>query len=378
MASSRPPTSQPLRVLHLDTARSWRGGQQQVLLLHRELGRLGIRSVVLARSGGELAARLDELTGGAAPTLGYPWSPLTLRAVRRALRRVHVVHAHDARAAGIAVAAGGPGRRSPLLCHRRVSYPLHAGPLHRLKYRRVARWIAVGQGVQRVLVEAGIPPASIHVVPSAIDLDGFRQAAAVADPRRLRGELGLAEDDRVVGLTGALEIQKGHTVLLEAASRILEACPNVVFLWVGDGTGRRGLEAAAARSGVAPRLRMVGFRRDVASLTALYEVAVVPSVDGEGSSGALKEAMALGRPIVASNLEGNREVLGDAGLLVPVGDAGELAAAVIRVLAEPSLRGGLGRRAGRRAELFRSVRMATAIAAIYRELAGKGTAGVDR
>ncbi len=361
-----------LRVLHLDTARTWRGGQQQVLLLHRELLRLGVDSRVLVRAGGELAARLQELSGRPAPTFGSPWSPDTVASVSRRARGADVVHAHDPHAAGLAAVAGALGRSAPLVCHRRVAYPLRRGLVHRLKYRRVARWVAVGGAVRRSLVAGGVPPERIRVVPSALDLDGFRRTATTADLGGLRRELGVAEDALVVGLTGALEVQKGHRVLLEAAGRVLSASSKAVLVWVGEGPCRRELEQAALGSGVAGRLRLLGFRRDVAAVTALYDVAVVPSVDGEGSSAALKEAMALGKPVVASDLDANREVLADAGLLVPVGDADRLAGELVRLLENRGLRAELGGRAARRVERFRPAAMVAAMTAVYREL----TAGV--
>ena len=171
-----------------------------------------------------------------------------------------------------------------------------------------------------------------------------------------------------------MERQKGHEVLIRAAPRILEAIPSVVFVFLGDGRLRDRLTSEVARRGLSPAFRFVGFRSDVAAVTSLYTVAVLPSVDGEGSSAALKEAMALSRPVVASALPGNLEVLAGCGIEVSVADPEALANGVIRLVSDHALRQRLGGRGFERADDFRIEGMTDAVVGVYRGLMSSSAA----
>ena len=149
---------------------------------------------------------------------------------------------------------------------------------------------------------------------------------------RLRSEFSIGAGSPVVGLVGALAPQKGHEALIAAAPSILAAVPDTVFLCVGEGRLRQRLQRQVRRRGIGDAFRFTGFRRDVPSLMGLCAVIAAPSLDGEGSSAVIKEAMMLGTPVVASDLPGNIEVLDGAGVAIPVSDADTLADAVVTML----------------------------------------------
>jgi glycosyltransferase involved in cell wall biosynthesis len=318
-------------VVHIDTARSWRGGQLQVFLLHGELLKLGLGSRLIARAGGALHRRCVDAGLPVDPvSVLRPWYPPALAVVRRLTRSASIIHAHDSHALSLAALARVARPEVALVCHRRNAYPLSEASVWRHKYRSVDLWIAVSSEIADALRRAGVDHH--RVVPSAIDVDGLREAEA-ADLGRLRTELGIPEQSPVIGLVGALTSQKGHRVLLAAAAEITAANPGAVFVCVGEGPLRSGLERRAR--GLGGAVIFTGFRHDVPALMTLFSVLVAPSLDGEGSSAVIKEAIALGTPVVASDLPGNREVLGDAGILVPVGGYQALALAVTGLLDEP-------------------------------------------
>jgi glycosyltransferase involved in cell wall biosynthesis len=357
-------------VLHIDTGLDWRGGQQQVYLLHRELLRRGISSALLARTGGELQ-RVCESDG--LPVTGIrgrlPWPTSDAVAMLKAARAATIVHAHDSHA--MTLAALARSRRRVIVCHRRVSFHVRPNLNRRWKYTHVGKWIAVSEEIAEGVRRAGVPADRIVVVPSALDVDALRRAADDADLTALRSELDLGGEAPVVGVTGALEPHKGHEVLVAAAPTILEAAPSAIFLLLGDGSLRDRLTSEVDRRGLTAAFRFAGFRRDVAAVTSLYTVAVLPSIAGEGSSAALKEAMALATPVVASDLSGNREVLGGCGLEVPAADPGALAEGVVQLLSDAALRKRLGRAGAERASLFRPDGMTDAVVAVYRGLMGE-------
>jgi glycosyltransferase involved in cell wall biosynthesis len=351
-------------VVHIDTARSWRGGQLQVFLLHRELLRRGLASRLIARAGGALHRRCADARIQVDPVpILRAWYPPAVAAVRRLTRSVPIIHAHDSHALSLAALARAARPGVAVVCHRRNAYPLGEALTWRFKYRSVDLWFAVSTEIDDALIRAGFNRH--RVVPSAIDVDGLREQED-ADLERLRSELGIPEQSRVIGLVGALTPQKGHRVLLAAASEIIAANPGTVFLCVGEGPLRAGLERQARNFGRS--FVFTGFRHDVPALTKLFSVLVAPSLDGEGSSAVIKEAMALGTPVVASDLAGNREVVGNAGLIVPVGRWEALALAVTRLLDEPALRTQLVDLGRARVEGFRSEAMAAAVIDGYASL----------
>ncbi len=328
-------------VVHIDTSRTWRGGQLQVFLLHRELIRLGVGSRLLARKGGALHLRCEE---SGVPVEPIPflrlWFPPAVFAVCRRTLRSQIVHAHDSHAVALAAVARSVNPQLAVVCHRRIAYRPTGEMSGRWKYRHVDRWIAVSTEIAEVLRGVGV--GELRIVPSAIDIEDLQQQATENAADRLRSEFGIGVDSPVVGLVGALVPQKGHEALIAAAPSILEAVPDTVFLCIGEGRLRGRFQRRVHRCGIGGAFRFTGFRRDVPSLMDLCTVIVAPSCDGEGSSAVIKEAMMLATPVVASDLPGNIEVLDGAGVAISVSDATTLADAVVEVLQDSNRRADFG------------------------------------
>lgn len=365
-------------IVHLDTSRSWRGGQLQVFLLHRELLRLGVESRLLVRAGGPLGQRCEEAGLPVDPVpLMRPWYPPAISTVWRQTRRATIVHAHDSHAATLAAIVRTINPRLVVVCHRRVSFGPRTRLAERWKYRHIDRWIAVSAEIAGKLRRAGaIDP---RVVPSAVDVEGLREQAMKRSARDLRSELGIDASAPVIGLIGALANQKGHEALIAAAPRILEAAPEAVFLCVGEGRLSGRLHRRVRRNGLANAFRFTGFRRDVAALMGLCTIVIAPSIDGEGSSAVIKEAMALGTPVVASDLPGNLEVLNGTGIAIPVADEKALADSVVALLGDSGRRAELGASGRKRSEIWVPSAMATGVLAAYEGLgrpAGHGLGAV--
>jgi glycosyltransferase involved in cell wall biosynthesis len=349
-----------MRVLHVDPERGWGGGEVQVMLLLRALRDAGHESVLAAAPGSRLA-QLAAAAGIAVRPLRVrnhldAWAALRLR---RMARGFDVVHFHTARAHALAPALAGLRLRRVVT--RRMDYVPRGGPYARWLYNRaVDVVIAISEGVRAALLRAGVDAERVHVVPSGVDLDACR---AAPDARaRLRAEWGWGEDDVGVALVGVLERRKGHRVLLEAA---LRAAGQLRYVFCGAGSEEEALRAQAAPLGA--RVRFLGFRTDVAAVLAAADVAVLPSLN-EGLGVAALEAMAAARPVIASGVGGLVEVLagGDAGVLVPPGDANALADALGGLAADAALRARFAD-AGRRRVIERhsAARMAAGTLACY-------------
>jgi glycosyltransferase involved in cell wall biosynthesis len=195
----------------------------------------------------------------------------------------------------------------------------------------VDRYIAVSHEVGRRLHQAfHIPTRKITVVHNGIPLPTIDAPANTA----LRRTLMRGTDRAIVLVTARLDKQKGHHYLLQAASLV----PTAVFVLVGDGPERASLEAQARALGLSDRVTFLGYRNDVGDLLTTCDLFVLPSLF-EGLPLSVLEAMAAGKPVVATAIGGTDEAIvqGYSGLLVPPGDPVTLAAAIRTVLSDPKL-----------------------------------------
>ena len=187
-----------------------------------------------------------------------------------------------------------------------------------------------------------------------------RRGGVVARPSaQLRRRYALSDDALVVGAVSRFFPVSGTRHLIDAFPRIHAAVPAARLLIVGEGSERETLETQARRLGISPFVIFAGMHEDIAAHLRLCDVAVVASTD-DGLSLAAMEALSAGVPLVATRVGGLSSIVrdGENGLLVPPGDSGVLASAVIRVLRNPVLRGELGARmnaAGRGGALDRWV-----------------------
>lgn len=324
----------PITTLHLDTGRAMRGGQRQVALLAAQLIQQGHGVTVVAPHGAPLGEAIGTLGGARAIAcamrgelaLGASWR------IARLLRRepIDLVHAHTPHAITILHIARLLGRSVPLIAHRRVAFPLRRNRLSRVKRGFPDRYIAVSQVVRAALVADGVPDERIRVVPSALDP---ARSTARESRSAVRAALGLPEHDHVIGSIGALDPQKGHRGLIEAFARSRAGASSWLVI-VGSGPEHATLEAEARARGVASRVRFAGERNDVASVLGAIDLFVFPSRESEGSPAALKEAIAIGLPVLASDLPGHAELGLDASARFAAGDAAALAALLEAALAD--------------------------------------------
>lgn len=265
-----------------------------------------------------------------------------------------IVHAHHSRSHGICLMAKlflsfSRSRKAPLLVvSRRVSFPMGKNPFSWLKYRNglIDAYAAVAQAVKDILVDNGVDPDRVWVIHSGVDIQRF--APRRVDPAIAKG-LGLPESVPVIGKIANASPWKGQETFLKAASILAREPRPVHFLLAGrdtDGPWIRGLVETLGLSG---RVALAGFRSDVPDILACLTVSVNAATQGEGLSGALRESLAMGLPVAASDVAGNRELLGTQAedCLFAPGDASALADLLRKTLDDPQ-------RARSRTALWRS------------------------
>jgi len=247
-------------------------------------------------------------------------------------------HLHDPHGHSLAVLASSLGwLRVPMLLHRRVDYPVKDRWLSRYKYNHPAirRIVCVSQAVATVLAPTLADPDKLAVIHSGIDPGRFAPRQV---PGQLRRELGLPPDQWLVGNVAALTQQKDYFTFLRTVEQLGSHSP-AHFVIMGQGDQADALQTFARELGVAERVHFLGFRRDIATVLPELDTLLFPS-EKEGLGTTLLDAMAAGVPIVATEVGGIPEIVlsGKSGLLAPVGNAAQLAAAVKRIHAEPLLR----------------------------------------
>jgi glycosyltransferase involved in cell wall biosynthesis len=266
--------------------------------------------------------------------------------VRR--RGARILHVHGYAAADFGrIAARLSG--AALVLHEHFAdprMPAYQGLADRVLAPLVDRAIAVSGSTRDFLIrERHVPAERVALIWNGAPLDEFAPAPA-AIARRVRGDLGIPEDALVIGTVGRLSEQKAHHVLLDAAARVLSTRPRAWVLIAGDGDRMPALRAQAKALGIGPRVVFAGHRADVPAVLGAIDVFCISS-NYEGTPLALFEAMASGKAIVSTAVDGCREVLedGTTGLLVPPRDPDALAAALARVADDPELQARLSRMA---------------------------------
>ena len=360
------------------------GAEQSLAQMLAQLDRRQWRPVLFHRPEPGLAPLLERAKRLEVATKAVPWlqgvrAPAQLLYLIDCLRseRPAVFHAHLqwplAAQAGLLAAA--LARVPAILATVQLFYEMPWSRLillqQRLATAGVHRYIAVSRSIADKLERVfHISPDKIRVIHNAIDPSQFERPCRPALRAALTGD---ASRPLVLGVA-RLEQQKGQTYLLEAIARI----PEATLVLVGDGPDRAQLETQARELEICDRVRFLGYREDVADLLASCDVFVLPSLF-EGLPLSVLEAMAAGKPVIATKIEGTTEAIvdGETGLLVPPRNSRALANAIHQLIQEPRLARRLAAagRAHVRAEFNTEIQMASTIR-IYEELlAARGRDG---
>lgn len=360
--------------LHIDTARTWRGGQNQVMHTVAGLRRLEHRAALVAHPQGELFRRMSE---------GVDLVPIASRneidiaaawRLSRVLKQMApaVVQAHDPHAvamAATALAISAPAPRPVLIATRRIEFRIAQNSFSRWKYSQVDHVIAISAAVRDRLVADGIPGGRISVVHEGVDVERI----ARLEPASVRAAFYLPTHAPVVGNIGALTAQKNQHDLVEAAALVVREVPDARFVILGEGELRAALEQQIHRRHLERHVLLGGFRADAVALLKDVDLFALSSTH-EGLCTSLVDAMAASKAAVATAVGGVPEVVadGETGFLVPPHDPRALAEKIVRLLKDAALRERFGRAGLARARArFTVERMVDGTLAVYAREAGR-------
>jgi glycosyltransferase involved in cell wall biosynthesis len=379
-----------VKVCHVITILDLGGAQDNTLHTVRGL-RPPFQASLIAGPGGlrdDEARRIPGVEVRFERSLVRPIRPFRdLRAVA-ALTRIlkglkpDIVHTHSSKA-GIVGRAAARAARVPIVVHSIHGFGFHDGQpawlrtgligLERAAAPLTTHFVAVSRAnLERGAALGIVAPERATVIRSGIHIDAFRAAASAAGtPARaaLRRELGLPAVAPLVGMVACLKPQKAPLDFVDAAARVAAARPEVQFVMVGDGELRPAVEARARAVGLEGRLHLLGWRRDVPDLMAALDIVVLTSL-WEGLPRVVPEAIAAGRPVVATAVDGTAEILrdGDNALVASPGDKVGIAERIERLLADPMLGSRLVEKARPLLEEFDIDAMVRAQEALYHRL----------
>jgi glycosyltransferase involved in cell wall biosynthesis len=375
--------AQPLRIFHINMHRQWGGQPNRVLMTAEGLRSLGHDVVVSGPRGCMLVERarargfevFDDLE------LARGFRPLSMRRDVTALRahfgarRYDVIDTHGSQDTWAArLAARGLEPRPAFVRTRHNIFPVSGNFMNRWLYRGIDHVVTVSPQVIPLLGNV-IAAEHCTAIYSAPDPERFRVGPARDEAR---AELGIAAQEQVVGVVARLAPEKGHRVLIDAAPEILRALPRTRFVFVGRGRSRPDIEAQIAALGLRDRFILTGFREDVPRLLQAFDLFVLCPTDGESLGTSILEAFTMGLPVVATDVGGVSEsvIAGRTGWLVPPGQPGPLAAAVVEALThreEAARRAAQGR--ARVAEIFTPEAIARQTEAVYLKVLDRIRAG---
>jgi glycosyltransferase involved in cell wall biosynthesis len=276
------------------------------------------------------------------------FDPSTLPALLKVMRRkrIDVLHLHGYGATTFGRLAGAM-RRIPTILHEHANLtttPWYQKMADAVLEPQTDIAIAVSQSTAEFLVKARqLPPEKVKVVYLGVPLEEFSRLRSADEIAVARAELGIAPGEFVIGSVTRLHDSKGNSFLVEAARQVIDRRPGARFVLFGEGPLLGDLQAQAAALGLGRRFVFAGFTKDVARAVSAFDVSVFPSL-WEGTPLTVFEALAMGKPIVATDADGLRDVLThdrDA-LIVPKRDAAALADAMVRMIDEPDTRRRLG------------------------------------
>lgn len=356
-----------LKICHLDTERSWRGGEQQLLYLAKGLRADGHQNLIVAREGSALSHRA-RLEGFELGTLHprFEWDPIAAVILRRLLihRGCQILHAHSAHAAALGALAT-LGTELPLIASRRVDFHLSRNPLTRWKYRRAKKVIAVSLAIRDILVSDGLDADHIAVIHDGVDPARLE----LERPIPSRKALGLPESGFLIGQIAALAPHKDPFNFLKAMALLKKTGLDVYGVLVGDGPLKREVFAERERLGLSQTVCLLGFQEKPHFFLRHFDLFVLSScLEGLGTS--ILDAFAAGIPVVATRTGGIPEAVEDgvSGLLVPPRDARALAQAMEGLIQNPSRRDLLRQGGLEAVKRFTAQAMVEKTIAIYQKI----------
>ncbi|MCB0603200.1 MAG: glycosyltransferase family 4 protein [Saprospiraceae bacterium] len=332
-----------MKILHISSALTWRGGEQQIAYLVEGLHKMQAEQFVFCPEGSPLASWCQTHQW---PHETYPKANLSPKVVRQLIRLVKriqpdLIHLHDSHAHTYGVLANTfSEHKTPLVLHRRVDFPIKPNIFSRWKYNHasIKTIMCVSEFIRQLLLPDIRRKEIVHTVYSGIDLDRF---GSPKDPAKgLRSTFNVPEDHLIIANIASLAPHKDYYTFVNVIKVLKQAGIRATYFAIGgDGGEMAQVKAYAIRAGMSDELIFTGFRPDVADLAQDIDILLVTSKE-EGLCTTILDAFSGGIPVVGTMAGGIPELVKneETGLTAPIKNAEELAGQVIRMLDDQTLR----------------------------------------
>ncbi len=344
-----------IKVLHLDTELSWRGGQQQAAYLIEAMHRRGCLTALVGQPKSAIGAFCLEkrvpfiplrMLGEADIVAGWRIAKLCRR------HGFQILHLHSSHALAIGLWAKLFLRSLKLIAVRRVDFHIQQNRFSQRKYRHpwLDRIVCISEAIRQILMEDGIPAEKLVTIHSGVDIHKFDHVDPGSD---FRDRLDIPTDHVLIGTIAAMAGEKDYPTLLRAAKIVCDTLEQATFCAIGDGADREKILQLHRELGLGKRFILPGYRTDIGEFLKSFDIFVLASKQ-EGLGTSILDAQAVGLPVIACRSGGIPEIIehGANGWLVPAQDPAALAGAIIRMINDPALRIKLGQNALRSVKKF--------------------------
>ena len=328
-------------VLHTESSKGWGGQENRILKESVGLAKYGVRIVVLCQPGSTLEknARSEGIEVRTC-RMSKHYDVAAIASILSLIKRekIDVVSTHSGRDSFLAGIAGRISRRRPVIVRtRHIAMPITS----RITYRVLPHMVVTtSEYVRQYLISEGIRPERVMTVHTGIDVNRFDPENTAGD---LREELGLGLAAPLIGTVAILRLKKGYHFLLDAVPGVLREMPEAVFVLVGDGPQRNNISRKIESMGLSHSVLMLGLRRDVPNILKSIDLFVLSTLQ-EAHGGVFVEAMAMGKPVIGTDVGGVGEVIvhGVNGYLVKPGDSSALCETILTMLRDRERARGMG------------------------------------
>ncbi len=329
-----------IRVLHLGTEYTWRGGENQARLLID-----GLKNRVEAQFGAtprkSVAFQEKRWNCELLPLhSGNPYDPFSIFNLVQFIKknRVNVIDAHTGKAHTLALNASPFLPDVKIVVHRRVDNIPKNKSLTKKKYLhpRVTKFTAISRFIKQVLIDYGIPEEKIAVVRSAVSQDAYRSLNRKICQKDWKEKYQIPAQNILIGNASALSKQKGHETLLRAVVELKKVSPNFSVLIAGEGSLKQSLESLSAELRIQDQVKFIGFIKNVPEFLSALDILAVPS-NNEGLGTVILDGIIAGCAVVGSRVGGIPEMIihNETGLLQEVGDYKKLAKNLAELISDP-------------------------------------------
>ncbi len=247
-----------------------------------------------------------------------------------------IIHVHRDEALNFVYISSFFMKKIPIVAQRGTNYKVDTFNMtkYALKSTKIKRIIAVSKAVKNTLIESGIDEKKIDVVYGGVDIEIFNPQK---DKNKIREELGLEKEKFVYGSIASFAPKKGYEIFFRACSELVKKYKDIQFVIAGDGNFNK-YKPMLKNLNIDKNILYLGFRRDIENVIAAMDVMVCSSTKGEGLTGAIREALAMKKPVISTDVEGNNEyILPDkTGYLIPPNNVDSLVCAMIKIKEEYS------------------------------------------